>query len=555
MTDFTIKGHTLRDLKKKFDSKVFAIPEIQRSYVWKKEAICKLLDSILKNYPVGIALVWDIPPAKAIHVRPDNKTIIPPFNKRGANAELIIDGQQRLSTLYGILNGVTPKAEINSKINFTELFFDCNKLSEKRFVFNKSYSVNTKGFIRLTDLINTPPAILIKSLKLNKKEAEQLKICNAAFHTYKFYILSFKGFDFDDVREIFIRVNSAGMTISRADNLFAQATNVNLRDHMLETKRGLENGFKDIATDAMQNTVALCYGAEKLGGLGFTAFLNKIEKSKTAEKDFLKKWKNIEYGYKECVDFLVSHFHIKNIKDLPSTNIFSMLSFFFAENQRRATPFQIKQIKKWFWYTSCAERYSGREFNKNIPGDIKFFKSLATKKEINFPINHKINFYDFLRTDYRSIGGRSSAYYTMLRNKKPLYLQNGHPILLHKASDVSNRKDRHHIFPNALLKKNHINEKWINSIVNICFIESDENQSIGDRLPRTYLLGYKVKKHFLRVMNSHLIPVDNKSPVWGTDVKEVFLPFLNIRAKTIIEEIEKCAGVKLFEEFEPLKRI
>lgn len=555
MTDFSIKGHTLRDLKRKFDARVFAIPEIQRSYVWKKEAVCKLMDSVFKNFPVGIGLVWDVPPSKAVNIRPNSKTIIPPFNKRGANAELIIDGQQRLSTLYGILNSVTPKADINSKINFNELFFDCDRLNETRFVFNKKYDDDTKGFIRLTDLINTTPSVLINRLRLNKKESEQVRICYKAFQSYKFYILSFKGFDFEDVREIFIRVNSAGMTISRADNLFALATNVNLRDHMLETKRGLQYGFSEISMDAMQNTIALIYGAEKIGGVGFKPFLTKIEKSKAAEKDFLKNWKNIEYGYKECVDFLVSQFHIKSLKDLPSTNIFSMLSFFFAENKRRATPFQIKQIRKWFWYTCCAERYSGRGFNKNIPGDIKFFRSLANKNQINFPIGTKVNVYDFLRTDYRASGGPSSAYYIMLRNKKPLYLHNGNPILLHNASSVSNRKDRHHIFPSALLKRNEINEKWINSVVNICLIESDENQSISDSLPKTYLSAYKTKRHFLRVMKSHLISVEKDSPVWSNDVKDAFLPFLNIRAKIIIEEIEKCAGVILFEQFEPLKRI
>ena len=87
------------------------------------------------------------------------------------------------------------------------------------------------------------------------------------------------------------------------------------------------------------------------------------------------------------------------------------------------------------------------------------------------------------------------------------------------------------------------------------YIESDENQAISDSLPKTYLSGYKTKGHFLRVMKSHLISVDKNSPVWSKDVKYAFLPFLNIRAKLIIGEIEKCAGVKLFEQFEPFKRI
>ncbi|NLU96286.1 DUF262 domain-containing protein [Chitinophaga sp. Ak27] len=555
MTDFAIKTYSLRTLKRKFDSKVFAIPEIQRSYVWNKDSICKLMDSIFRNYPIGIALVWDVPPSKAMSIRPNSKTIVPPFNKKRASAELIIDGQQRLSTLYGILKGLSSKEEAGSKINFSEIFFDCRRESEKRFVFNRSYDENTKGFVRLTDLINNRPSELNKQLTLKKWELEQVQLCYEAFHSYKFYVLSFKGFDFEDVREIFIRVNSAGMTITRADNLFALATNVNLRDHLLETRRGLQYGFNNISIDSMQNAIALIYGAERIGGSGFKSFLKSIEDTNAAEKNFLRKWKSIEYGYTQAVDFLVSQFHIKTLKDLPSQNIFSMLAFFFAENGKRANPLQIKQIKKWFWYTCCAERYSGRGFNKNIPIDIKFFKLLCNEASVNYEVTAKVNVYDFLRADYRINSGPTAAYYLMLFNKKPLYLHNGHEILLHNVSSVSNRKDRHHIFPSALLTRNSVNEKWANSITNICFLESDENQSIGSSHPKNYLLKYKGQRHFSKVMNSHLLNVSKNSPLWMNDVKIGFVNFINLRGKAIITEIEKLAGVEIFEKFEYIKRI
>jgi len=56
-------------------------------------------------------------------------------------------------------------------------------------------------------------------------------------------------------------------------------------------------------------------------------------------------------------------------------------------------------------------------------------------------------------------------------------------------------------------------------------------------------------------MKSHLIDVKKNSPIWNKNVKKGFLPFLNIRAKIIIDEINKCAGVSIFEKFEPIKRI
>ncbi len=556
MSKINIENLSLRQLKTKFENCEFAIPEIQRQYVWNKPRVCNLMDSILKNYPIGIGLVWTAKFSQAINIRPNNKTIIPPFNKRASHADLIIDGQQRLSTLYGVLFGVNEKPEAKSFLNFNELFFDCDKKAEKRFVFSKRLSDDSEGFIRLTTLLNTPPSVLRSRLKLKTWEAREAESCYAAFHSYKFYLLTFEGLEYDDVREIFIRINSAGMTVSRADTLFAKASNVDLRDHMLDTKRGLKHGYDNISIDALQNALGLAYGATKIGNVGFNAFLKNIDKNKRSNKEFEKVWKKLQYGYEEAVDFLVNTMNVKKLELLPSQNIYSILSYFFFLNQSRAKPNQMREIKKWFWHTACGDRYSGSGFNRNIPDDIKFFQRLANGTNAKYPITEKILPIDFLKSNYKNSGASStSAYFIMLRSKKPKYLLNGHEMLLDNTSSISNRKDRHHIFPYAFLKRRNVNLKWINSIANICYLESDENQSISDKHPKDYLEDYKRLKHFGSVMKSHLIPYDKTSPVWENNFQKAFVDFINIRGKIIIMEIEKLAGAKIFDKLDAIKRI
>ena len=285
MSKIRIDSYNLTQLKTKFENREFAIPEIQRQYVWNKTRICNLMDSIFRDYPIGISLIWTALYSHAINIRPNNKTIIPPFNKRAKISDLIIDGQQRLSTLFGVLFGVEPKPEANSVINFNELFFDCKKTAEKRFVISRRFSDDTEGYVRLTTLINTQPSILKNRLKLKSWEANEALKCYNAFHSYKFFLLVFEGLGYDDVREIFIRINSSGMTVSRADTLFAKASNVDLRDHMLDTKRGLKNSYDRISIDALQNTLGLAYGAAKIGNVAFNSFLKKIEKNKKNNKE------------------------------------------------------------------------------------------------------------------------------------------------------------------------------------------------------------------------------------------------------------------------------
>jgi hypothetical protein len=367
--------------------------------------------------------------------------------------------------------------------------------------------------------------------------------------------LKFSGFGFDQAREIFIRVNSAGMRLNRADELFAKATTVRLRDHVEDTKKDLQNGFNEISDDAIQNTIALYYKADKIGGAGFKPFLKQILEQNTKERDFLSEWKKIENGYKLCVDFLASEFFIKNLKELPISNMFSMLSFFFAVNGKKATTEQIKQIRKWFWHTCLNKRYSGSEFNKNIPTDIKFFRSLAEGKQVNYSVDKKVNVYDFMRSDYRDSGSVTISFYLMLKRKEPLYLDNGTAMLLDNITSTSNKKHRHHIFPKALLQANGIKEQWINCISNICFLDASNNISIGASLPKTYLKKYEGLKYFKKTMSSYLIPSDVNSPIWATKVKDGFLHFLNKRVTLITKEIEKLAGTELFEKHDELKRL
>lgn len=74
-----------------------ALPELQRPFVWKKTAVRDLLDSMYRGFPVGTLMLWN---ATAI----DSK-VIGPDGKQHTPTEFIVDGQQRLTSLYAVLKG------------------------------------------------------------------------------------------------------------------------------------------------------------------------------------------------------------------------------------------------------------------------------------------------------------------------------------------------------------------------------------------------------------------------------------------------------------------
>ena len=113
-TDWTIK-----ETIKRIDSGKMYLPALQRKFVWKAEQIIKLFDSILRGYPIGTFLFWNLADAENIneysfykfltHYDEDSSkhNELAPFpqldNKEGYYG--VLDGQQRLSSIYLALQG------------------------------------------------------------------------------------------------------------------------------------------------------------------------------------------------------------------------------------------------------------------------------------------------------------------------------------------------------------------------------------------------------------------------------------------------------------------
>lgn len=225
------------------------------------------------------------------------------------------------------------------------------------------------------------------------------------------------------------------------------------------------------------------------------------------------------------------------------------LSIFFYFHPGQPNAQQKNEIRKWFWATGVAQRYSGRGYHRNIVSDAKLFRSLADGTKRRFVFSDRLDpIIDIQAAQYASRAARTRAFFCLLASKNPCYLENGEPIVVGRGvASHANRKQRHHVFPKAQLK-NHFDSRHYNGLCNICFLVSRDNQKIGMRLPRSYLgeCRDRRRKLFRRVMRSHLIPAGDDSGVWKRGVVSAFKEFRQQRLKLICDEFEKAAGIKLF---------
>ena len=106
------------------DSGHFALPEFQRGYVWKRNQVRGLFDSLYRRHPVGGLLVWATEPKAAAH-RGDGPIA-------AGIVKLLLDGQQRMTSLYGVVRGKQPRFFDGDAQAFSGLRFH---LGDETFAF------------------------------------------------------------------------------------------------------------------------------------------------------------------------------------------------------------------------------------------------------------------------------------------------------------------------------------------------------------------------------------------------------------------------------------
>lgn len=560
MSRISSKDCSFSTLKNNFRDCIYALPQLQRNYVWDKNRVCLLLDSIYNHYPIGVSLIWKAKSSKVSEIKPNNRSILPPFNMNRKHIDFIIDGQQRLTSLYGLTAGIHEAIDFNSNIDFRKVYFSLNKEDDSKFYYMKRYDTSRGDYIPVHQIINESPNRLRRHFNLNQQELKQIRHFKNRFNSYRYHFIYIETNSIDEVRETFVRINSQGMTVGKADALFARTTNIGLRDLVDNTRRAMiSKQYDEMKSEAFIYTLILSKGEKEIGKRAVDNFVKKFKKQTQFKSKFQKEWKRYHKAFLNTVDFLSDEFKIASYYQLPSDNIFTMLSLFFFWNNGRPSAKQKREIRKWFWHTTIGERYSGAGFNRNIPKDIQFFHQLATRAHARYVVDEKINPNEFLRKDYRKTNFTSvNGYYLFLKSLKPRYLETGEPMILDNALSLSNRKDRHHIFPSALLGRKNINHKLKNSIGNICFLAADENQSVLDGHPKNYLAPYKRKRFFKSVVKAYLIPTTNGAGVWNGNVRQGFKTFLNERAGFVLNGIAKVSGInrnQLFERFDEIKRV
>lgn len=205
------------------DSGHMALPEFQRGYVWNGDQVRGLFDSLYRRHPVGGLLVWVTEGKTAAH-RGDGPQV-------SGIVKLLLDGQQRMTSLYGVVRGKPPRFFDGNAKAFTGLHFH---LDSETFAFHQPLKMQGDAlWIDVSALMQAGTAGLggfVAKLTAQPEHAAKIGDYVArlskllAITDIELHIEEVTGPDktLDVVVDIFNRVNSGGTKLSKGDLALAK---------------------------------------------------------------------------------------------------------------------------------------------------------------------------------------------------------------------------------------------------------------------------------------------------------------------------------------------
>ncbi|MBP2412040.1 hypothetical protein JOF48_000839 [Arthrobacter stackebrandtii] len=217
-TVFKPVGWKVQGLVDSVESGVVQLPDLQRPFVWPKSKIRDLLDSMYRGYPVGELMFWNVSQEDS------SRTISGATGRIGSHQ--IIDGQQRLTSLYAVFKGASVRdADYNNKTMSVAF----NPLTEKFEVTNTAIEKSADWISNVSDFFANPFKVR-KSYKKRYEEArgelgedEEELIEERLGHleglrNYEFTVVEIQPeADKKVVADIFVRINSEGVSLKASD--------------------------------------------------------------------------------------------------------------------------------------------------------------------------------------------------------------------------------------------------------------------------------------------------------------------------------------------------
>lgn len=519
---------TINEIIKCITDGEYRIPRFQRDFVWDIKKSAALLDSIFKGFPISSVILWKTK-NELSEIR-DFGGIKIPGRDTGRYISYVIDGQQRLTSLYFSLMGL----KTGSGSDFSEMCISLIAEPGEQLVFESLPKDASKDdYVILRDLYNASAL----SGPHPQKRLEYYQILLQ--YTISVIEIDDENLQLEEVIEIFERLNLGGKKL----NLFSI---IAARSYV--TPEGDEKGF-DLAKEYERvNKILVDNNYGKIGDSTFlqsiaACLIGKVNKSdilKSLSSDIIvANYQDVEKALFNAIEHLKGQSYgvlVSNL--LPYERMLVSFTYFhYKMGNSHISPQQEQYLVDYFWRCVLSKRYN-RSADTNLNTDISKIQKIVdyeTPNQDPVVLSPKTIFEN----------GRfviSSAYVIgmlcLMAQLSPQSFSVGRTINITNDS-VSNsaKKQFHHFFPtksSAILS----NDKYkaaVNNVVNIVFMDAITNDQISNRNPSEYISEFEQSNpDFADLLETHYISLN------GFGIKtDDYMSFVNSRSKALYNKLCK----------------
>lgn len=509
----------------KIDENQLFVPAFQREYVWKRDDAKNLVSSLIKGYPTGTMLTWDTnnPPELKGNWQ---------YDFRQGTVKIILDGQQRITTLYLLIRDKIPSYYKESEIlsDPRGLYININNFDlqyyKKPIMSNDPYWVSVTDIfqkkIRERDVIR---ALQDKGVELSRLDEDRisdnfLAVANIPDREFVEQSVPIKA-SLKEAIDIFYIVNASGVNLTEAELALAQISGYWPQARELFKKK-LEVLKEDGFVFKLDFIIYCLLGIMYSLGSDMTKLHSSDNEARLREV-----WKLLD---EQVLDYVVNLLRTQAYVDHSSeiNSVYALVpivAYVFRKGKVSLTQSEIKKIVKWFYYSQIRQRYISQ-----LPQ--KLDRDLGIVAKSDNPFDEMLNGIKLERPleispdEFEGVDVRNALYSMMrwyFKSKNAVCLTTGIGIRQNMGKKYLLEWD--HIFPYSILKSHGYNmnnrHKYslAQEITNRVVLTQLANRGKSDKLAKDYLK--VVQEKYPQALKLQCIPEDES--LWELDRFEDFL--------------------------------
>lgn len=516
---------------------VFACQKIAALSLW------SLIDSVIKGYPIGTFIFWDTKD-RLRSVRNLGKITLPD-PKDGEVVSFVLDGQQRLTSLFCMLKGLGVERLTGKVEDFSEVYVDLNARPDEQIVITDLTGKDPTACIKLADLLYGGLTKLTAYPEAYHRKLDNYK---QRIQSYDFSIVKVRDVPIDVATEIFTRINVGGKPLSLFEIMVAKTYDEKLSFDLSEKFDGLISSLQPLDYETISDATILQLISLILANDCKKQTILKLPKTK-----FIDTWDKAIDGIERAVEYFRGTYRIPVSHLLPYNTLLVPFGYFFYRHPDKPDAIQKPLLEDFFWRCSLGGRYSSSVESK-LAQDLKRIDLILDGKspEYDWPVNTSPQ---FLIDNGWFNAGRSfvKAVLCLYAYHEPKsFNDNAFVNIQNNWLKQSNSKNYHHFFPRAYLLRRGVEEARINNVLNITIVDDHLNKrKIRARAPSDYMTEFKDANDRLgATMKTHLI---NDLETFGV-CSDDYDSFLQKRAEAISAELARRVIIRDVDvEGQPLR--